>query len=73
MSAKLPHLTSREVVQFLTRKGFNRDHQKGSHAVFRHEDGRRTTVPMHSTRTVGIGLLRQIFRDAEIDPDELRK
>jgi predicted RNA binding protein YcfA (HicA-like mRNA interferase family) len=53
--------------------GFTKDHQVGNHAVFRHPDGRRVTVPMHSTRTIGIGLLRQILRDADIDPDSLRK
>jgi predicted RNA binding protein YcfA (HicA-like mRNA interferase family) len=53
--------------------GFVWDHQKGSHAVFYHRDGRRTTVPMHGHRTIGVGLLRQILRDADVNPNELRK
>ena len=73
MSAKLPHLTSREVVRLLVDHGFEKDHQTGSHAVFRHADGRRTTVPMHTGRTLGIGLLRQILRDGDIDPEDLGK
>jgi predicted RNA binding protein YcfA (HicA-like mRNA interferase family) len=73
MSPKLPHLKSKEVVRLLKEHGFEKDRQVGSHAVFLHPDGRRTTVPMHGTRTVGIGLLRQILRDADIDPASLRK
>jgi predicted RNA binding protein YcfA (HicA-like mRNA interferase family) len=73
MSPRLPHLKSKEVVRLLKEHGFEKDRQAGSHAVFLHPDGRRTTVPMHGTRTVGIGLLRQILRDADIDPTSLRK
>lgn len=73
MSPKLPHLTSREVVRLLEACGFSKDRQVGSHAVYYHPDGRRVTVPIHSGRTVGIGLLRQVLKDAEIDPSSLRK
>jgi len=73
MSPKLPHLTSRDVVRLIEERGFVFDRQTGSHAVFRHPDGRRVTVPMHSARTIGVGLLAQILRGAEIDPDDIRK
>lgn len=45
MSPKLPHLKSKEVVRLLKEHGFEKDRQVGSHAVFLHPDGRRTTVP----------------------------
>jgi len=73
MSPRLPHLTSREVVQIVETQGFIFDRQKGSHAVYYHPDGRRVTIPMHAIRTIGTGLLRQILRDAEINPDDLRR
>ena len=46
---------------------------KGSHWQFEHPDGRRTTVPVHSGRDIGPGLLRKILRDIGITPEELRK
>ena len=73
MSPRLPHLTPREIVRLVETRGFVFDRQKGSHAVYRHPDGRRVTIPMHASRTVGVGLLLQILRDADINPDELRK
>ena len=73
MSPRLPHLTSREVVQLVETRGFQFDRQKGSHAVYRHPDGRRVTIPMHASRTLGVGLLLQILHDADINPDHLRR
>ncbi len=73
MSPHLPRLISREIVRQVEAKGFLFDRQKGSHAVYRHPDGRRVTIPMHASRTVGAGLLLQILRDADINPDDLRK
>ena len=44
--------------------------QKGSHARLRHPDGRVVTVPLHSGKDIGRGLLRKILRDAELSRDE---
>jgi predicted RNA binding protein YcfA (HicA-like mRNA interferase family) len=47
----------------LNRMGFEEVRQRGSHKQFRHVDGRRTTVPVHSGRDISPLLLRQIIRD----------
>ncbi|MCX8035481.1 MAG: type II toxin-antitoxin system HicA family toxin [Candidatus Sumerlaeia bacterium] len=70
MSPRFPRLSANELVRLLEAHGFVLDRQKGSHAVYIHPDGRRTTVPMHGGRTISIGLLRQIFKDTGIIPDE---
>jgi predicted RNA binding protein YcfA (HicA-like mRNA interferase family) len=69
---RLPSLTAKEMVAVLERHGFHRVRQSGSHAVFRHSDGRRTTVPIHSGRSLGCGLVRQIMRDADLTMDDLK-
>ena len=73
MRSRLPALTAREVIKLLDEKGFVKVRQSGSHAIFRHPDGRRTTVPIHKKRDLGRGLLRQIMKDAEISIEELSK
>jgi predicted RNA binding protein YcfA (HicA-like mRNA interferase family) len=55
------------------RRGFALDRQSGSHAVFIHPDGRRTTVPIHGKRDLGKGILHQIMRDAELTVDDMMK
>ena len=71
MTSKLPSFNARRVISVLMRHGFALDRQSGSHAVFIHPDGRRTTVPIHGKRDLGKGILRQIIRDAELTLDDL--
>lgn len=73
MTSKFPSLDARQVVSMLVRRGFTLDRQSGSHAVFIHPDGRRTTVPIHGKRELGKGLLRQIMRDAELTVEDILK
>ena len=67
---RLPSVTARDVVRVLEGIGFESVRQRGSHARFKHADGRTVTVPIHSGKDIGRGLLRKILRDAELPPDE---
>lgn len=71
MSPHLPGLTARELIAVLKKHGFELDRQSGSHAIFIHKDGRRTTVPIHGKRDIGKGLLRQILKDTELSIEDL--
>lgn len=55
--------TPKEIVAFLTSHGFILVRQRGSHAIYRHEDGRWTVVPMHN-RDLPHGTLRGILKRA---------
>ena len=68
-----PKLPSFNAISILKRRGFALDRQSGSHAVFIHPDGRRTTVPIHDKRDLGKGILHQIMRDAELTVDDMMK
>lgn len=63
---KLPALRGNEVIRVLEKVGFQVIRQKGSHVRMKHEDGRVVTIPVHSGKTIGIGLLGKILRDAEL-------
>jgi predicted RNA binding protein YcfA (HicA-like mRNA interferase family) len=71
MSPRIPALTARDLLRILQRHGFVIVRQSGSHAILRHPDGRRTTVPVHGKRDIGRGLLHQIMRDADLSVDDL--
>jgi len=45
---KLPIVKSKELIRVLEKLGFFKHHQVGSHAQFKHLDGRRITVSIHS-------------------------
>jgi len=67
----LHQIKAKTVVKVALRLGFVFRSQKGSHAVYIHPDGRRTTIPIHHAQTLGIGLVTKIFKkDFEITAEE---
>ena len=48
--------------------------QSGSHAIYTHIDGRKTTIPNHPSETIGIGLVTKIIKkDLQITKEEFVK
>lgn len=72
MSNKLPSITCKQLVKILEKKGFCFSRQSGSHAIYKNEIGRRTTVPIHSGKIIGRGLLSQIMKDTDITVEDLK-
>ncbi|GAA0651327.1 type II toxin-antitoxin system HicA family toxin [Kutzneria viridogrisea] len=68
MSPTLFDLAVRKVVRVLESIGFEHVRTKGSHAVYRHKDGRTVVVPQHGT--VKRGTLASIVRQAGLTPAE---
>lgn len=48
MSNKLPSITPKKALRKLKKAGFIESHQRGSHLVLKHSDGRMVVLPMHS-------------------------
>ena len=71
---KLPAIKDRLLIKALKKLGFFEHPERGtSHLVFKHPDGRRTTVPRHSSKDLPRGTLRAILRDIGISPEEFNK
>lgn len=71
---KLPQTKARDLIKIVEKLGFVFRDQSGSHAVYIHSDGRRTTIPVHPTQTIGIGLLTKIIKkDLQITRKEFIK
>lgn len=68
----LPILKPDKLIRIIERKGFVKVRQSGSHAIFKHSDGRWTSVPIHR-KTIGKGLLRKILKDVKVIPGDLKK
>ncbi|MCK9579167.1 MAG: type II toxin-antitoxin system HicA family toxin [Methanoregula sp.] len=67
----LPVIKGKDLVIFLETLGFTIIRQKGSHVRMKSDDGRYTTVPVHSGEEIPKGLLRKIIReDLEMELDE---
>jgi len=71
--AKLPVIKPKELVRVLKKMGFFKFHQVGSHAQFKHPDGRRVTIPIHPGKDLGKKTLKSIIDDLEISVEEFIK
>ena len=72
--AKLLRLTGKELAKIVEKFGFVYSHTTGSHMVYKHKDGRRTTIPYHASEEIGPGLLNKIIkRDLGITREEFIK
>ena len=71
--AKLPVIKAKELIKVLQKLGFFKYHQLGSHAQFKHPDGRRVTVPIHPGKDIGKKTLKGIIQDIDLTIEEFIK
>ncbi len=71
--SKLTLVSPAQMAKILRHSGFILIRQKGSHAYFRHSDGRATVVPIHKGEDLGRGLIRTILKDVDISVAEYEK
>ena len=72
MSERLPTLTPQKMRRIVERLGFVFQHQRGSHAYFRHVNGRWTSIAMHA-KDVPRGTMKKILRDIGVSYDEIKQ
>ena len=67
---KLPELKPAKITRALERLGFGKVRQSGSHAIYRHGDGRWTTIPVHPGKSIDPDLLSDILKQIKITEEE---
>ena len=67
-------ITAREFIRALQRHGFELARARGSHRIYRHDDGRRVVVAYHSlSDSFPIGTLKGMIADIGWSDEELRR
>lgn len=66
-------VSSLKMCSILKELGFKLVRQKGSHAFYRHNDGRSTVIPIHKGDDLGSGLIRSVLKDIEISVEEYER
>jgi predicted RNA binding protein YcfA (HicA-like mRNA interferase family) len=68
--SKLVLINAMNLEKLVLKIGFVKMRQKGSHAFYRHADGRTTTIPFHVGKDIPRPLLRKILNEIKISVDE---
>ena len=70
---RLSPIKAKNLIKILKKLGFAEKRQKGSHLFLSHTDGKTTVVPVHPSKSIGVGLLRSILHDVELSPEDFEK
>jgi len=64
----------KDLIKIIEKIGFQEVRICGSHHRFVHSDGRRTTIPLHSKESIGVGLLNKVVKkDLKITKEEFEE
>lgn len=66
---RLPRVTADQVLAKLLRAGFTVVRTSGAHMRIRHPDGRATTIPRHSRKTLKPKTLQTILSQAGLNAE----
>ena len=66
-------MTAREIISIVEKRGFSLARQSGSHKIYKNKQGKRLTIPFHPGKILHPKVLKNIFRDAEIEFQDLKK
>ncbi|MFM6108108.1 MAG: type II toxin-antitoxin system HicA family toxin [Sphaerospermopsis kisseleviana] len=66
-----PSVKAKEFIKVIEKIGFYFDRQKGSHAIYKHNDGRRVVIPIHSGKDIKQGPLMGMIQDVGMDKETL--
>ena len=71
MTARVPRLSSKEMIRILEHAGFSVIHTRGSHCKLRHQS--RTVIVSLGRDPLRPGTQADILRQAGITPDQLQE
>lgn len=66
-------LKFKQIVKALNILWYFEEHQKGSHIIFKHSEGKITVVPKHTNGEVMAGTVGKICRDIDVLYDDFEK
>ncbi len=70
---RLPIVDARTMERVLLQLGFAKTRQRGSHAFYRHPDGRVTTISHHAGRDLARPLIRAILKEINLTPEKFEE
>jgi len=72
--SRLSPISAKKLIKFLKKRGYYEDRQSGSHLTLRNDTEHKSiTIPVHQSKDIGKGLLKQILKDSGFSLEELQE
>ena len=71
--SNLSSVTAKDFINVIKKLGFYLDRQKGSHAIYKDNQGNRVVVPIHSGKDLKQSTLLGMIKDIGIDKEAFFK
>ncbi len=73
MSEKLPRVTAKEVEKAIIKIGYRPKRQSGSHRIYKNQEGKRVTLPIHPEKIIHPKIIKRILIENNLTFKELLK
>ncbi len=71
--SNFPSVKAKDFIKVIEKLGFYLDRQKGSHAIYKDNQGNRVVVPIHTGKDPKQGTLLGMIKDIGIDKEAFFK
>jgi predicted RNA binding protein YcfA (HicA-like mRNA interferase family) len=71
--SNFPCVKAKEFIKIIEKLGFYFDRQKGSHIIYKNNNGLRVVVPFHAGKDLKPGTLMGLIQDIGIDKETFFK
>jgi predicted RNA binding protein YcfA (HicA-like mRNA interferase family) len=71
--SNFPTVKAKDFIKVIEKLGFYLDRQKGSHAIYKNNEGQRVVVPIHSGKDIKQGTLMGMIQDIGLDKETFLK
>lgn len=73
MKEKIPRITAAKAEKAVIKMGYKIKRQSGSHRIYKNEDGKRITLPIHSNKTIHPKIIRAILTENNLTVAKFKK
>ncbi len=73
MSKKLPRITAKRVERAIIKIGYQPRRQSGSHRIYKNQEGKRITLPIHSEKIIHPKIIKMILVENNLTPEKFKE
>jgi len=73
MSEKLPRITAREAENVITKIGYQPKRQSGSHRIYKNQEGKRVTLPIHPEKIIHPKIIKRILIENNLTIEKFKE